>query len=149
LAKPKNDAEYGFYYTPIVGLEAYGAGKAKTIAGIRTPNASTIVFQLTKPIGDFLYRLAMPATGPMPKAIGACCDGRAGRYGRDVVSTGPYMIAGADKVNVSPCAAIKPMGGYDGVSSLKLVRNPDYDPATDSPAARQSFPDEFDFTVNA
>src|SRR5262249_4816433 len=32
---------------------------------------------------------------------------------------------------------------------LKLVRNPDYDPATDSPAARQSFPDEFDFTVDA
>jgi peptide/nickel transport system substrate-binding protein len=149
LAKPKNGAEYGFYYTPIVGLEAYGAGKAKTIAGIQTPNASTIVFHLTKPTGDFLYRLAMPATGPMPKEVAGCFDGQAGRYGRDVVSTGPYMIAGADKVNISSCAAIKGMSGYDGVSSLKLVRNPDYDPATDSPAARQSFPDEFDFTVNA
>ena len=149
LAKPKNGGEYSFYYAPIVGFQAYGAGKAKTIAGIRTPNASTIVFHLTKPTGDFLYRLALPATGPMPQEVAGCFDGQAGKYGRDVVSTGPYMIAGADKVNASSCATLKPMSGYDGVSSLVLVRNPDYDPSTDSPAARQNFPDEFDFTVNA
>ena len=149
LAKPKNGAEYGFYYTPIAGLEAYGAGKAKTITGIETPNASTIVFHVTKPTGDFLYRLAMPATGPIPREIAGCFEGQAGRYGRDVVSTGPYMIAGADKVNDSSCTTVKPMSGYDGISQLKLVRNPDYDAATDSPAARENFPDEFDFTVNA
>ena len=37
--------------------------------GIRTPNASTIVFHLTRPTGDFLYRLAMPATGPIPAEV--------------------------------------------------------------------------------
>jgi len=149
LAVPKNGGEYGFYYSPIAGFDAYGAGKAKTISGIQTPDARTIVFRLTKPVGDFLYRLAMPATGPMPREVAGCFDGKPGRYGRDVVSTGPYMIDGADKVDASSCPAIKPMSGFDGVSSLKLVRNPDYDPATDSPAARQNFPDEFDFTVNA
>ena len=40
------------------------------------------------------------------------------------------------------------MRGYDGLSRLTLVRNPDYDPQTDSPAARQSFPDRFEFTVD-
>jgi peptide/nickel transport system substrate-binding protein len=149
LAKPKNGGEYPFYYAPIAGFDAYGAGKARTIAGIQTPDARTVVFHLTKPVGDFLFRLAMPATGPIPHEVAGCFEGQAGRYGRDVVSTGPYMIAGADKADASSCSRLKPMSGFDGVASLKLVRNPEYDPATDSPAARQNFPDEFDFTVNA
>ena len=40
------------------------------------------------------------------------------------------------------------MRGYDGLSRVTLVRNPDYDPQTDSPAARESFPDRFEFTVD-
>ena len=40
------------------------------------------------------------------------------------------------------------MSGFDGQTILDLVRNPDYDPKTDSPAARQSLPDEFRFTVD-
>ena len=149
LARPKNGAEYAFYYSPIAGFDAYGEGKARSISGIRTPDASTIVFHLTRPTGDFLYRLALPATGPIPSEVAGCFEGRAGLYGRDVVSTGPYMIAGADRVNASSCAALKPMSGYDGLTSLTLVRNPDYDAATDSPAARESLPDEFRFTVDA
>jgi len=148
LARPKNGAEYAFYYSPIAGFADYAAGKAKAISGIRTPNASTIVFHLTRPTGDFLYRLAMPATGPIPVEVAKCFEGQAGRYGKDVVSTGPYMIAGADKVDDSSCAKVKPMSGFDGQTILDLVRNPDYDPKTDSPAARQNFPDEFRFTVD-
>ena len=148
IAHPKDGAQYGFYYSPIVGFDAYGAGKAKTIAGIKTPNASTIVFNLTAPTGDFLYRMAMPATGPIPQEVGKCFEGQAGRYGKDVVSTGPYMIQGADKVDDSSCAKLEPMSGFDGISNLTLVRNPDYNPKTDSPAARQNFPDEFQFTID-
>ncbi len=68
----------------IDGFDAYGAGKAKTIAGITTPNASTIVFHLTQPTGDFLYRLAMPATGPIPRRGGEVLrgPGRQVREGR-------------------------------------------------------------------
>ena len=47
LASPKDGGEYGFYYTVIKGWNAYAAGKAKTISGITTPNATTIVFNLT------------------------------------------------------------------------------------------------------
>ncbi len=148
IAHPKDGAEYAFYYSPIVGFDAYAHGKAKTIAGIQTPNPSTIVFHLTRATGDFLYRMALPATGPIPPEVGRCFESEPGKYGKDVVSTGPYMLEGADKVDAGSCAALKPMHGWDGASNLTLVRNPDYDPKTDSPAARQNFPDEFVFTVD-
>ena len=148
IAHPKDGAEYGFYYSPIAGFDTYAAGKAKTISGIRTPDPSTIVFTLTKPTGDFLYRMAMPATAPIPPEVGRCFEAQPGRYGKDLVSTGPYMILGADKVSAASCAALKPMSGWDGVSRLDLVRNPGYDPKTDSRAARENFPDEFAFTVD-
>jgi peptide/nickel transport system substrate-binding protein len=149
LAKPKDGAEYAFYYTTIKGFSDYGAGKAKTISGIETPNDSTIVFNLTQPTGDFLYRVSMAATGPIPVEVAKCFEGEPGKYGRDAVSTGPYMIAGMDKVDDSSCAKLKPASGFDGQTSLTLVRNPAYDPKTDSPASRQSLPDEFQFIVDS
>jgi peptide/nickel transport system substrate-binding protein len=148
VAKPKDGAQYAFYYGVIKGFDAYTAGKTKAISGIETPNARTIVFNLTRPTGDFLYRLAMPAAGPIPQEVAKCFEGQAGRYGRDVVSTGPYMIQGADQIDDSSCTKLKPMTGFDGLTQLTLVRNPDYNPKTDSPAARQNLPDEFVFTVN-
>ena len=101
-----------------------------------------------RPTGDFLYRLALPEAGPTPHEVAGCFEGQAGRYGRDVVSTVPYMIEGADKVDDSSCARVKPMSGYDGQTFLTLVRNPSYDTATDSKAARESVPDRFEFRVN-
>ena len=148
IGNPKDGAEYAFYYSAIAGFDAYRAGKAKTISGIHTPNASTITFHLTRPTGDFLYRLAMPAAGPIPVEVAGCFEGHPGRYGRDVVSTGPYMFEGADKVDDSSCAKLKPMSGFDPLSTMTLVRNPDYDPKTDSAAARQSLPDRFEFTID-
>src|SRR4051794_6000605 len=44
VANPKDNAQYGFYYTVIKGFTAYGKGTAKSISGIQTPNANTIVF---------------------------------------------------------------------------------------------------------
>jgi peptide/nickel transport system substrate-binding protein len=91
----------------------------------------------------------MPATAPIPKEVAGCFTGAtASRYGRDVVSSGPYMIAGMDKVDDSSCSRIKPASGFDGQTTLELVRNPDYDPKTDSTKARESLPDEFLFTVD-
>jgi len=149
LAKPSNGGQYAFYYSVIRGFDDYGAGKAQTIAGIETPDDRTIVFHLTKPTGDFLYRVSMPATGPIPEEVAKCFDGKPGAYGRDLVSTGPYMIEGADAVSASSCSALKPMSGFDGQSRMMLVRNPAYDPKTDSGEAREALPDRFEFTVNA
>jgi peptide/nickel transport system substrate-binding protein len=149
LARPKNGAQYAFYYEVIKGWDAYAASKAKSISGITTPNNSTVVFTLTKPTGDFLYRMSMPATGPIPPEFGKCFEGQAGKYGRDLVSTAGYMIKGMDNVDGSSCQAIKSASGFDGQTILDLVRNPNYDPKTDSRAARENFPDEVQFIVNS
>ncbi len=73
----------------------------------------------------------MPATAPIPAEVGKCFDGKPGDYGRDVVSSGPYMIQGADKVTAA--CPMKPMSGYDGANGnhIILVRNPNYDQSTD------------------
>jgi peptide/nickel transport system substrate-binding protein len=147
LANPKNGGQYSFYYTSIVGWAA--GAKGKNISGIKTPNNSTLVINLTQPRGDFLFALAMPATAPMPSEVAKCFDGKPGAYGRNLVSTGPYMIDGSDSVDISSCAKIQPTSGFDGQTRLNLVRNPNYDPKTDSKKARENFPDEFDFVVNA
>jgi len=149
IAKPTNGAQYGFYYSVIKGFDAYGAGKAKSISGIKTPNNSTIVFTLTHPTGDFLLRMSMPATGPIPPEVGKCFEGQAGKYGRDLVSTAGYMIKGMDKVDISSCKAMQGASGFDGQTILDLVRNPNYDPKTDSTAARENFPDEVQFIVDS
>lgn len=156
IANKKDGAQYAFYYTVIKGFNDYSAGKAKTISGISTPNASTVVFNLTQPTGDFLYRMAMPAAGPQPTEVTKCFEGIAGAYGQDLISTGPYMYQGIDKLDISSCSKLvnkgKPsqtVSGYDGATHMILVRNPNYDPKTDSTAARQNYPDEFDFLIDA
>jgi peptide/nickel transport system substrate-binding protein len=149
LANPKDGGQQAILFNRIVGWNAYAAGKAQAISGISTRNASTIVFHLTQPMGDFLYQLTGPEAAPIPREVAGCFEGRPGAYGRDLVSTGPYMIEGADKVDASSCSKLKPMSGFDGQTSLTLVRNPSYDPATDSKAERQNLPDEFQFTVDS
>jgi len=131
----------------IKGFTAYGKGAATSISGIKTPNANTIVFNLTTATGDFLKRVAMPAAGPQPIEVTKCFDGQAGKYGRDLVSTAGYMIAGMDKVDASSCAALKPASGFDGQTVMDLVRNPNYTHSSDP--TRKNYPDEVKFTVDA
>ncbi|HEU4899679.1 MAG TPA: ABC transporter substrate-binding protein, partial [Actinomycetota bacterium] len=125
-------AQYGFYYTGVIkGLD----GKAKSAdtksSGIETPDDQTIIFRLAQPTADFLYRLTMTAAAPIPEEVGKCFT-KAGDYGRYVMSSGPYMIQGADKLDISSCDAMKPISGFDPSKKLYLVRNPNYDQATDT-----------------
>lgn len=147
IATPTLAAQYGFYYSTIAGMDAFASGKAKAISGITTPNARTITFHLTTPTPDFLYRLSLPAAGPIPREVAKCFT-TPGGYGRDLVSSGPYMIQGAASVRISSCSAITPMSGFDPSSKLILVRNPSYNPSTDSTAMRTALPDGFAFTIN-
>jgi len=148
IANPALAAQYGFYYTTIAGMDTYASGKAKTISGITTPNNQTVVFHLTTPTPDFLYRLSLPAAGPIPQEVSKCFT-TPGGYGRDVVSSGPYMIQGSDKVNIASCSTIQPMAGFDPSSKLIMVRNPNYNPSTDSTSMRTALPNEFAFTINS
>src|SRR5947208_150660 len=58
LARPRNDAFfsalYPVYFAVVEGFTRYRAGHARSIPGIGTPNARTISFTLTRPVGDFL-----------------------------------------------------------------------------------------------
>ncbi len=149
LANPNDGGQYSFYYTVIKGWDAVANGTAKTVSGIVTPNDNTIVFHLTKRAGDFNLRMSMPATAPIPEEVAKCFEGKPGDYGRDVVSSGPYMLQGADKVNDKTCAGLKSMSGYDGANGnhIILVRNPNYDQSTDP--YRKNWPDQFQFLVNS
>jgi peptide/nickel transport system substrate-binding protein len=143
-------AQYGFYYDgTVVGMDAPQDKKAGdiSISGIETPDDNTIIFHLKQPTGDFLYRLAMPAAAPMPPEVAGCFD-KAGDYGRDIVSSGPYMFLGADQVDASSCSSIKPMAGFDPTKFFKLVRNPNYDKSTDDPSVRGAHIDGLDIEIN-
>ena len=147
IANPKNGAQYSFYYTVIQGWDAFAKGKAKTISGIKTPNASTISFTLTRPTGDFLYRMAMPATGPLPAEVTKCFEGQPGKYANDLISTAGYMYKGLDSVDISSCKAMKPAEGFQPLSLIDLVRNPNYSQSTDK--YRKNYADEVQFIVNS
>lgn len=141
-------AQYANYYEGVIdGLEVGKDPGPGGIAGIETPDEKTIVFHLTKPHGDFLYRLAMPATAPMPEEVAGCFD-KAGEYGRYVISSGPYMIEGSDELDASSCDTLKPISGFDPNRRLSFVRNPSYDEATDSPDARDNYVDGVEFIIN-
>jgi len=147
LATPALVPQYAFYYSDIEGFQAFADGKARAISGIRTPDDRTIEFRLTRPVGDFPYRLAMPATAPIPREVARCATAP-GAYGRFLIATGPYMIAGSEDLALGDCARMTPISGFRPTRRLSLVRNPNYDPATDSPEQRSALPDRFEFVVN-
>jgi peptide/nickel transport system substrate-binding protein len=139
-------AQYGFYYNGVVkGMDGKAKSADTKISGIETPDDQTIIFNLDKPTGDFLYRIAQPATAPIPEEVAKCFT-KAGDYGRYVISSGPYMIQGADKLDISSCKAMKPISGFDASKNLTLVRNPNYDQATDN--TRSNLVDGITVTVD-
>jgi peptide/nickel transport system substrate-binding protein len=139
-------AQYGFYYFgTIKGMDGKAKSAETKISGIETPDDSTIIFNLEKPTGDLLYRLSMPAAAPIPEEVGKCFK-KAGDYGRYVMSNGPYMIQGSDKLDISSCESMEPISGFDPSRELTLVRNPNYDQATDN--LRSNYVDGITVSVN-
>jgi peptide/nickel transport system substrate-binding protein len=124
-------AQYGFYFYGVVKGMDGTAPKPTPISGIETPDDSTIIFHLDKAQGDFLYRLSMAATAPVPQEVAKCFT-KTGDYGRFVISSGPYMIKGSDQLDISSCGAMKPISGFDPTKRILFVRNPNYDQATDN-----------------
>jgi peptide/nickel transport system substrate-binding protein len=139
-------AQYGFWYYGVVkGMDGKAKSADEPVSGIETPDDSTIIFNLEKPTGDFLYRISMPAAAPIPEEVGKCFK-KAGDYGRYVMSNASYMIQGADKLDISSCSAMKPISGFDPSKQLTLVRNPNYDQATDT--TRANYVDGITVSVN-
>lgn len=149
MSSESQAAQYASYYEgTIEGLEVQDApAEDVQITGIETPDDKTIVFRLAQETPDFLFRLAMPATAPIPREVASCFT-QSAEYGRFAISSSSYMLEGSDQLDISSCDAMEPISGFDPNRQFVLVRNPNYDAATDDPEVRSNLPDRIEITIN-
>jgi peptide/nickel transport system substrate-binding protein len=150
IASRKVGSQYPFHYSGLIeGWHEFRRGDADHISGIDALDPRTIVFHLTRPAGDFLERVSLPATAPVPREVGHCFE-ELGDYGRYVIASGPYMLEGSEDLDIEHgCKRMKRIKGFDPADRMTLVRNPNYDPTTDSLEIRESFPDKVVFEIYA
>ena len=82
---PKVKGGRGWPLYPIRGAREFADGKATSIAGIATPNDSTVVVSLKEPFAIFPKLLAMPVAAIAPDDIPA-------NFGEHPVGTGPWKL---------------------------------------------------------
>jgi peptide/nickel transport system substrate-binding protein len=121
------------YYSAIVGYDDYSTAKTASIAGLQTPDPFTLVIHLSQPEGDLGYRLSLPYAAPLPplptdaRAPYGVATGHDGTDGGFLVSSGPYMVDGSEKLNFSvPAAQQVTASGLVVGKSVTLVRNPSW-----------------------
>jgi peptide/nickel transport system substrate-binding protein len=138
------NAYFGPYFGAIVGAEdAKGKVIANggPIAGITTPNPTTIVFKLTSPTASLLVgALSLPLSAPVPESFAKPMDAKKPTtYGsKYVVATGPYMFKANPKTG-----EFLNVGYFPGKSSV-LVRNPNWNAKTDP---RPAYLDQININV--
>lgn len=127
------------YYSEIVGAPAAPQAKLPNMAGLQTPNPTTLVITTKVPVGVLAdgNALALPCTVPVPQSYAAKYDtGSQSSYGNHEVFVGPYMIQGAGSGTV-------PGSSYQSGKLLALVRNPSWQKSTD--ALRPAYFDSITF----
>lgn len=114
----------GAYFGDVVGAPAKATKGVPNIKGIRTPNKSTIVFELKRPDGVFTGSLGLLMTAPVPREYAKQFDDQTtSTYGMHQVATGPYMIKNDSSGNINGV-------GYKPGQLIDLVRNPNWNPKT-------------------
>jgi peptide/nickel transport system substrate-binding protein len=98
----------------------YKDKSATGLASIETPDDYTIVFKLNQAFTDFDYLVTAPQTAPVPRAEGVDTGVD---YTKNIVSSGSYKFE-----------------SYEEGKSVTLVRNPEWDAATDP--LRKQYPDK-------
>jgi peptide/nickel transport system substrate-binding protein len=140
---------YPAYYDVIEGFSDVTDGKADLPKGMVATDPYTLEIHLTEPAGDLGYRFAMGATAPIPPegdAVLGAAEGHTRDYGRFLVATGPYQIAGSADLDFSvPVKQQDPVSGYQIGKSLELERNPNYDASTDG--LRPAYPDAIETSI--
>ena len=117
------------YALLIQGAEAFGAGKAKSISGIKALGDRTLRITLAQPAGDFLSILSMGFFAPVPKeeaskyAVGSA-------YSKHVVAIGPYRLE-----------------SYQPGKRITFTRNPNWNAKTDR--LRKAWVDRVEVTMGA
>lgn len=107
----------GRYFSSLVGAPEPGRGAIRSIAGILTPDETTVVFQLTRPDANLVVQaLALPITIPVPREYAAPLDATVpSTYGERPAASGPYMFE-----RTSPTARVRTD------APVVLVRNPNW-----------------------
>ncbi|HEX9235482.1 MAG TPA: ABC transporter substrate-binding protein, partial [Actinomycetota bacterium] len=130
--KKASEGGYSFYYSVIAGFDDYAAGTAGSISGLEAPDPHLLVVHLAHPEGDLGQLFSLAATAPIPpdpadpSAPFGVATGHDDGYGPFLVSSGPYMIEGSDRLKSSSVVS-----GYVPGKSLILVRNPSWRASTD------------------
>jgi oligopeptide transport system substrate-binding protein len=91
IASKENASDLAYTLEPVKGFYAVnGTGRRGHLAGVRTPDPSTIVFTLTRPLYGFPAVLTHPGLVPVPpKALR-----RPGRFTTRPVGNGPFALQG-------------------------------------------------------
>jgi len=104
--------------------DGFSPYKGDELDSIETPDDKTIVFHLNQAFSGFDYFAALPATAPVPQA-----QDTETKYKEHVISSGPYKFS-----------------DYQDGKSFTLVRNDQWDPATDD--VRPALPDSIEVSLN-
>jgi peptide/nickel transport system substrate-binding protein len=118
------------YFNDFLDLQGYENAYKDTspdklgLKAIDTPDDQTIVFKLNQTFSGFDYFAQLPATIPVPQA-----KDTGSKYKEKVIATGPYMFESNE------------LG-----KSFTLVRNPNWDQATDP--NRKPLPDKIEVALN-
>jgi peptide/nickel transport system substrate-binding protein len=115
-------------YLPLIeGTAEFAAGRTDTVSGITALGDHELRITLTRPAADFLSILALPFFAPVPEEHASRYE-IGEEYSAHVVGSGPYTLA-----------------GYERGKSAALVRNTNWDPATDH--LRRAWVDRVEVTV--
>ena len=158
------------YLTSIEGFSEFMQGDAESIAGVSTPDDYTLQIRQTSPDRSIEHVFALPLTSPIPPLPGvpdavlgvatghpfaSTFEGdppQADGFGPFLVSTGPYMVEGAENLDLTvppqeqtPTSGFTPGWWFDDPGSLVLVRNPSWDSATDP--NRPALPDRIEVSI--
>jgi peptide/nickel transport system substrate-binding protein len=143
---------YSFYYSVIEGFDAYTKGEADSISGLEAPEDTTLRVHLVRATGDLGERFALAATAPIPPnpadptAPLGVATGHEDGYGAFLVSSGPYMLEGSERLDFSESPDRQPkVAGLIPGTAITLVRNPSWDRRSD--ALRGAYVDRIELSM--
>ncbi|HTW19347.1 MAG TPA: ABC transporter substrate-binding protein [Mycobacteriales bacterium] len=106
-----------------------GKSSVYGLSTIKTPSANKIVFHLNQPFAEWNYVMTLDGTSPVEVSVDQNPKTGGANYNNHVQSTGPYEVQ-----------------SYVANKHIDLVRNPNYNPATDG--TRPALPNKIDIVTS-